>query len=451
MNNCSKCGKELAEGTAFCMSCGTPVSAEIQIKPTITIGLDEAEFQAVIAEKVFHSTHGTDKTFPLNGKELHITADMDAFNEYRLNFRNIAKLCADTAAREYTAKVNNLETFLDYFPEIYLKYLDIMGDKAIDIFISESIFSITREEFLEQHKADFHLAIDDIENMAESIQLTIKKNRAVSGTIQSLASKYLSSSVGISEEDLNAFTDGLLDEAAQHLSDAQKAELYGRVKPHMLFSRVFCDYWNVFLSLVFKLREFGHNLWWPDNVVFENSKNIFKNISNPNFPQDKVCDVLFAIIHASPYNSKYYEFMQTKFGDTEEVTNIRTYFGFPDFGEDIYTEDDIPKNEIPVAVPQTTASQNQANNNTTTDTLKSGANMLKNVFKNAGGALTAFAIGAALKGSGGSKKGTGRRDLFGSHLCNYGHKDENGWTIHCGLQCPVHNQCTQRGRYKEGS
>lgn len=407
MNNCTKCGKELVEGAAFCMGCGTPVSVATQTKTTITIGLDEAEFQAVLAETVFHSTHGTDKIFPLNGKELHITADMDAFNEYRLNFRNMAKLCADTAAREYTAKVNNLESFIDYFPDIYSKYLDVMGDKAIDILISESIFSITRDEFLDQHKADFHLAIDDMEVMAESIQLTVQQNRAFSGAIQSFASKYLSEKVGISEDTINSFADGMLDEAAQHLNDAQKAELYGRIKPHILFARVFYDYWNVFLSLVNLLRSFGHNLWWPDNVVFENSKNIFKNISNPNFPQDKVCDVLFDIIHASPYNAKYYEFMQTKFGDTEEVANIRTYFGFPDFGEDIYTENDIPKNEIPVHVKQTIAPQsttqqsqpNTTNNNTATDTLKSGTDMLKSAFKSA-----SAGVGELFKGFGKSKK-----------------------------------------------
>lgn len=67
------------------------------------------------------------------------------------------------------------------------------------------------------------------------------------------------------------------------------------------------------------------------------------------------------------------------------------------------------------------------------------------------GILKALIAGAVLKELSDTKKKTGRRDLFGSNLCHYGHKDENGWTIHCGLQCPVHNECTQRGKYKEGS
>ncbi len=41
-----------------------------------------------------------------------------------------------------------------------------------------------------------------------------------------------------------------------------------------------------------------------------------------------------------------------------------------------------------------------------------------------------------------------RKDLFGTHLCNYGKRDENGWRIDCNISCPVFNRCTQRGRYK---
>lgn len=60
-------------------------------------------------------------------------------------------------------------------------------------------------------------------------------------------------------------------------------------------------------------------------------------------------------------------------------------------------------------------------------------------------------LGAALAaGDKTNKKQTnsGRKDLFGTYVCPYGKKDENGWTIGCDLRCRVRDQCTQRGRYK---
>ena len=66
--------------------------------------------------------------------------------------------------------------------------------------------------------------------------------------------------------------------------------------------------------------------------------------------------------------------------------------------------------------------------------------------------LKMIIAGAVIKRIGSTDKETGRRDLFGTNLCNYGHKGENGVRVDCGaLQCPVANQCTQRGRYKKGS
>lgn len=405
MNYCSNCGKEIAVDDAFCTGCGFPVNAVSQEnkvelpKPTITIGLNEQEFQSVVLNKTFRSTRGAEKKFPLSGKELIISADMDAFNEYRLAFRELAKICADTAAREYTEKVNNLETFISFFPEIYEKYLAVMGDKAIEVLVSESIYSVTREDLLVQHKADFHLATDDYETISESIQLTVQQNRAASGALQSFASKYVNNKFGVSEEDFASMTDTMLDEAAQKLNDEQKYELYGRITPHFLFERVFFDYWRMFLTLVTLLRGFGVNLWWPDDATCENANNIFKNISNPNFPQDKICDVLFDIILANPYNAKYYDFIKEKFGDTEEATKIQTYFGYPDFGDKVYSENDIPKNQAIYAVAPNDNSKNASNGNLATDTFKAGAEMLKGAFKSA-----SDGVGGIFKGFGKFKK-----------------------------------------------
>lgn len=60
----------------------------------------------------------------------------------------------------------------------------------------------------------------------------------------------------------------------------------------------------------------------------QQAKNIFENLSNPNFPQDKIAEAFIQIIEINPYNVDYHKFMTSKFGETEETINIRNYFGF---------------------------------------------------------------------------------------------------------------------------
>ena len=63
---------------------------------------------------------GSIRKFPLCGKELEISESMDIFNSYRLKFRELASICADNARIEYDRKVQNLDTFLGFYPTIYL-------------------------------------------------------------------------------------------------------------------------------------------------------------------------------------------------------------------------------------------------------------------------------------------------------------------------------------------
>ena len=69
---------------------------------------------------------------------------------------------------------------------------------------------------------------------------------------------------------------------------------------------------------------------------------IFQNILNPRFNQDKLIDVLSDIITIFPYNIEFFEFMKEKFGDTDEVETLISYYGY-DFDENIYTEEQYPK------------------------------------------------------------------------------------------------------------
>ena len=54
-------------------------------------------------------------------------------------------------------------------------------------------------------------------------------------------------------------------------------------------------------------------------------------MSNPNFPQDKLLDVFLDILKTNPYKAEYHKFMISRFGENEETTAIKNYFGYTDF------------------------------------------------------------------------------------------------------------------------
>jgi len=280
------------------------------------------------------------KTFPLDGLEYSVPASLDLFNSYRLMFREIAQKCKGDAEVEYSAKVHNLDSFLLHFTTIYNFHLQPIIQKSIDILISESIWTETIESFCERHHQSFHLALDIYNSANAGVQ---QIDNAMTNTIQSgfnvnkvgtvFAPKgQLGSAVRSSQ-----ITNSLYDVAGKLMSSFVKksninrnqyAKVYECIDKGNLFYRMECDYWNVFLVLVDVLRQNGREVWFPSAELTQQSKNIFNNLSNPFFPQEKILEAFLQIITANPYNEDYYTFFISKFGETEEIISIKNYFGY---------------------------------------------------------------------------------------------------------------------------
>lgn len=283
----------------------------------------------------------TSKSFTLNGLMLKVPENLDLFNSYRLMFRKLASDVTDNIAQEYDRTIYNLDTFLVNFPKLYNSGLDILVKKAVDILISEGIWTVTYESFTSQHVNDFHLAVDDYKIMVESFNLTIEANQQRKANAWSYVPNIIGGGFGIggmlkgiaTATAFNVIRGGL---EASSISNAnvkpqQRAELYNRLNRPLLRERIFTDYWRVFLSLVWTLNQNGKNIWWPTEQSTNETANIFKNISNPNFPQDKIPEVMIHIIQTNPYNIEYYKYLVSKFGETKEVNDIKNYFGYTSF------------------------------------------------------------------------------------------------------------------------
>lgn len=388
MSFCKKCGRELSDGAKFCVSCGTPVDLEIVFSENDIENIKKEKYVPnSIDDELLKPIKGTERIFTLYDKKLAISKDMDEYNCYRIKFREMAKKCSDNAVHEYLDKINNFDTFIDLFMDIYESQLKLLTKKAFDIVISKEIYDISYDDFHNQHKIDFHLAIDDYNTIIESCRMTEEVNQqltsAVFGATQNVLGGFVNKKV--SNRTLNTFMNGCAEgyfkeseKSVSKINDTQKRELYGRIIPHILFTNIFKDYWNVFLSLVFTLNKYGSNIFFPTKDDAKKANSMFQNISNPNFNQEKLVEVIFQIITIFPYNKEYYKFMEEKFGESEEVKEIKNYFGF-NFDEVIYSEEEFPKPKVELTSPN----KNQSNSSDVVTNIFNKFSEQKNTIKKA--------------------------------------------------------------------
>ena len=279
------------------------------------------------------------RTFSLCDKYVEVSAEMDLFNSYRNTFRDLANTYSKAARKEYDGRVKDLMTNLEFFPNIYGKHLNALGKKAIDILISEGIYTITQDLFVDKHFENYHSAFDDFNVTLESIRLTKQKNVQRIANITSFVPNLVGGGFGTKgaikgiakAEAFNVVRDGLeagMLNSANQVSQPQQAELFGRIKPDVLFDHVYNDYWLVFLTIVSEFISNGINVWLPSEKATNTAQNVFRNLSNPNFPEERKLDMFINILTTFPYKREYFKFMVDNYGDNEQTKAIRDYFGY---------------------------------------------------------------------------------------------------------------------------
>ncbi len=404
-----------------------------------------------IITETFKPYEGTEKTFSVNGKNLIVPARLDTYIEYRKRFKRLAKACSDKAAEEYIASVNDLESFMNKFPDIYKNNLKTVAEKAVDILISEGIYTVSADDLQNLHIKNYHIAVSDYQTMKESVLLTAQNNaRTTQGLMNGLGSFFNGSRM---QGFVKGFNEGVV-EAGRKLSQEQKTELFLRIKPAQLFHNVFLDYWNVSISLVKILNANGKDIWLSDSEETGNMETLIKSMSNPNFPQEKILDIIFDIILKNPSEAAVYKLLEEKYGLTDAVKSIFDYFIYPEFNEIVYTEDDFPKPIVATSSAQSVGSNNNEQQNSEQETQnenqenapkgrfssfinKSEGDKMKKALKIGAGILAAKVIVAGALNNNSKcsdyDNGPQRRDYYGSQGCVKIHNTRKFDCVGCTL------------------
>lgn len=413
---------------------------------------------------------GSDKTFSLNGKDFTVPARLDTYNYYRNTFRELATYYSDKASQKYIECVSDANSFFEHVLEIYNENLNAVIDCAIDVLVSDNIFQYSVETFASTHQKTSCEVMEYCSQIYEEYE-TLKQSSAqtVQG-ISNLASSLLGQKSWVLGEFVSGMGEGLAESVS--LSDEQLHAFFVSIEPQRVFNGAYRDYWKVYLTLVYCLKEHNKDIWTPDEATTDEIDTTLQLLAKPNFPQDKVTDLILNLISKDPYRKEIYDLMKEKFGDNEEVLNIIGYFGFSDYTENIFTADNFPKVEKVTETTTESVEQGNANEQASSET-QGATSQAQDTTANTSGkkGLLSFVdkldsekvkkglkigagiavAGALLNGLGsGSSSSTssssGKKDLLGSASCVLGKTDpKRKWYTRTCADCPyqVRSQCSR--------
>lgn len=336
MPNCPKCGTDIPENTKFCIRCGE------QLLKTASPAYHEKELSIPfsIREDEVIEVNGTRRTFPFFGMTLVVSPELDAFNTYRLRFREYVFQCLGKINQEYVKYINDLDSFADNFPDLYYYCMEPLVRICINTLVKNGIWTVTEESFTQRHSAIYKCAVNDYEMLNDAAYNAIEAKSDKRATVMSYVPQVSGVGFGLSgilksmatTMAINMARDGLESRLVNYakLSATEKYNLYHQLNPLLLLDHIYYDYFNIVLTLVDTLNDYGQNIWRFPAEDSLKANNIFENLSNPLFPREKIPGALLEFISNNPYKVEFYQFAVSRYGETTEIKNIMNYFGYTD-------------------------------------------------------------------------------------------------------------------------
>lgn len=328
---CTKCGTQLKEGANFCAKCGNPVKAAQPVEQQ-AVAVAQQPTPVQMEQNGLYFYRGIQRHFPLCGKVVTVSSGMDVFNYYRKTFLNLARIQADALRREYMQRINDLDSFLVYFPEMYSRYRQPLLDLAVDIFPLAGIYDLSPEQFERQHTNDFCLCGEDVDVVIESFNLTIEANQERKVRMYNMMPGVVFSGLAgfAAAIALNAAVTAIAEADIRNadVSRKQRQELYERIDFDVLMERAFVDYWRVFLSLTWWMNQKGLDVWYPNDQDNSRAEGLYQNLLSGRIPQQVLLDQYILLLQLNPYADDHLQYLLDNAGVTNETAPIFDYFDF---------------------------------------------------------------------------------------------------------------------------
>ncbi len=109
---------------------------------------------------------GEDKEFTLNGNTISVSRELDACIKYRPFFKKNAEYYTSQFKFKYQNCVQDFDSLLHYFEDMYLEGLTSMASRAYSLLLPFGVFTTDVDTFISCHTDRFNRAITSFEIMS---------------------------------------------------------------------------------------------------------------------------------------------------------------------------------------------------------------------------------------------------------------------------------------------
>lgn len=282
----------------------------------------------------WNQKNGSQRIFPFAGESIIVPEALDSCILYKQDFLETADYYAERFKYKYSVCVNDFDTLVHYFEEMYTEGLIPMLVRACSLLLPFGVFDAEIGEFTDLHLSLFHRAITSYENIS-GIEKQINKRAEEAGNSIGNAVRLRGGGFGVKgaakgiamAEGFN-FGMGLLGKLAEHqmtMTPEQKSNAYNSFKVAIFFEEVQSDYKNTFRTFMEKLSDQGL-LGSAKAVADETCIRLQNNLCNTMFPKERIPSTLANLISRYPFEKKNYLIAQQLLGETEELKTVREYF-----------------------------------------------------------------------------------------------------------------------------
>lgn len=279
---------------------------------------------------------GTEKVFTLDNNKISVSKNFDTCMSYRPMFKEAATYYSNRFKFKYSCCVNDFDTLLNYFYDMYNEGLSAILNRAYSLLLPFGVFSVSLDDFSKNHTNIYHRAISSYNAMAG---IEESKNEAAQSLGNNVGNSVRLSgggfgvkgaAKGIATAELFNMGMGLVGKYVANqtrMSPEEKQRAFAAFRADIFFTEVYNNYYNVFMTLVQTLADNGI-IPGTTIMITPSTKTMIDNLSNPMFPKESICSVIADIISQNPFIPKVYNIMTEKVGETEEVKKIKEYFLF---------------------------------------------------------------------------------------------------------------------------
>lgn len=278
--------------------------------------------------------NGAPREFKIEGNIVSVSANLDTCIQYKNTFKSTARYYADRFKFKYQNCVNDYDSLMHYFDNLYFEGLMPMIERAYGLLMPFGVFNVSMQDFTTRHSETYHAAMSSHQTIAgieqEKNQYAQNIGNQIGNSIQMQGGGFGVKGAAKGVVKAEAFNIGmnLLGKfvAQQNsMSQADKDKVYENINHEVFFNEVYSDYFNTYYTLINILSENG--ILGDVTTLISNEYNtIIENVKNPMFPKEQFIPAIVRLINVNPFVPECYELLRQNVGQTDEVIELANYF-----------------------------------------------------------------------------------------------------------------------------